>query len=280
MMKKVYSFGNFNVALTSDRDFTDDASTRVFLTEGRADIDIIAEACDGIHSDENMRIFTGRSFNVYKDADGVYKTYILPTTNKEAAVTVSVKEGFRCRYDRKYSDYFSVATNLFNAAEFASVVCRAGAFFLHSSFVCINNKALLFAGPSGAGKSTRAELFAGTENCSIVNHDKALLYFDGGVLFAAGTPLSGSSSVVKNEKYPVHAIVFPEKAETDRMIPLKPVDAYRRLVKNMIINTWDKEFCGKAFDFAAECVAGVPLYLSECTLDGNSVEVQRRMLGI
>ena len=48
-------------------------------------------------------------------------------------------------------------------------------FILHSAYICVNGKAVLFTAPSGGGKSTQAKLWADHRGARTINGDRTLL---------------------------------------------------------------------------------------------------------
>lgn len=280
-MEKYYRIGKMTLRLSSDTDFTDNEATLPFLCEENdAQVKIEFTGTDKIFTHGKHCVFAGPSVRVYEQGGSYERVFFLPVSDKAAASVKRTDSGLSCRYDIHHSRYFTKSINLLNAVGLEYAAFECGMFFLHSSFVEINKKAVLFAGSSGAGKSTRAELFEKYAGANIVNHDKALLYFENGSLIACGSPISGSSPIIKNEAYPVAAIVFPKKSENNSIKRLHSTDALTRLIKNTIINTFDSQFYSCAVRFACECVNAAPLYEAECDISCESVMIQRKELNI
>lgn len=266
--------------LASDTVFTDSEATRPFLCDQTdAHIKMTFTGVDGL-TFGGKQVFAGPSVRVYEKNGTWERVFLLPVSDKAAAVVTPESDGYACRYDKKYTRYFTSSINLLNTVGLERAAYDCGMYYLHCSFVEMRGRAVLFAGSSGVGKSTRAGLFERYADASIVNHDKALLYFENGKLMACGSPISGSSPIIQNESHPVAAIVFLEQAETNRIRRLPYAEAVAKLVKNTVVNTWDSQFYQDALQFACDCVNAVGFYESVCDVSPESVQIQRKELGL
>ena len=280
-MTHYYRIGSLTVGIESDIDLSDTYATTPFLCEEcEAEIKLIFQGTDNLELPVGDVIFQNSSVRICKTDSGIEKLVFLPASDKYAAVVKETEYAFICRYNKEHSKYFSTVVNCFNAVGMEKILSHYDMFFLHCAFVVIDGKAVLFSGSAGIGKSTRAELLRKYANAYTVNQDKALLGFENNCLTAYGSPVTGSSPIVRNEKYPVEAIVFLEKGEINKTELCKQSDALKRIVKNTVINTWDNDFYQSAIAFATECVSSVKIYLSECNTDVESVSEQRRVLDV
>lgn len=280
-MTKFYQVGRCTVCLEADRDFSDSEQTKPFLCkENENFFRITFKGETEFPAFAGEPVFRSSSVRVYNNNGKEERVYVLPASDKAAAVITGKKDGCLCRYDVKQAEYFSKAVHLLNTVGLERIAFDCGMYYLHCSFIELDGKAVLFSGSSGVGKSTRAEMFEKYAGARIINHDKALLYFENGSVIASGSPIAGSSSVYINEAYPVEAIVFLKKGSGNKTVRLRPADAIRSLVKNTVINTWDQHFYRSAVAFAADCVSTLRVFGSECSLSEQSVEEQRKGMKI
>lgn len=103
-------------------------------------------------------------------------------------------------------------------------------FMLHSSAVCVDNKAYLFSANSGTGKSTHTtqwlKLFG--DKAYIINDDKPALKIENGNVYVYGTPWSGKSDLNLNVRVPLQGICVLERSEKNFIEPLdKGVAVYK-----------------------------------------------------
>lgn len=279
MMKKFYKIGKLSVCLESDIAFEESEATMPFISAAQEDaINISFKATDVMEIPSNEPIYKSSSVTIYKSENCYYRVFILPATNKPASVTIKTENGYICTYDRAYAKYFSKSVNMLNAIGLERLAFERDMFYLHCSFIDLNGEAILFSGESTAGKSTRAMMFEKYADAKIINHDKALLYFENGELYACGSPISGSSNIVLNESRRVAAVVFLGKSVDNNTVSLRPHEAISKMIKNTIFNTWDKEFSAAAYSFVLDFVSKINVYYSECNLNPDSVCEQRKVM--
>lgn len=150
---------------------------------------------------------------------------------------------------------------------------------LHSAFMCYQDTAVLFSAPSGTGKSTQADLWEKYRGTRTINGDRSLLTRLEDGWFASGWPVCGSSEICFNEVYPVRAIVMLRQAKVNRVSRMKGMAAFREVVAQITINSWDREFQLKAMDMIERLLGEVPVYLLECDISEEAVRCLEEVLG-
>lgn len=143
---------------------------------------------------------------------------------------------------------------------------------LHSSYIESEGSAILFTAPSGGGKSTQAELWKKYRGARIINGDKSIIGYENGRWYAYGIPFSGSSIYCLNESYPVKAIVVLEKGEKNALYR-QDIQAFSKVFSQMPLNVWDKKFCAKTMDLAADICSQIPVYHYICNREQDAVEI-------
>lgn len=148
-----------------------------------------------------------------------------------------------------------------------------GDIILHTAFLCHKGGAILFSGPSEIGKSTQAGLWEKYASDShTVNGDRGLLMKENGVWYVGGWPICGSSGICNNEKYPVKAIVMLRQSKENRCELLSGVQAFRELLPQITVNTWNSAFQLKAMDNIEDLINNIDIYELFCNISPEAVE--------
>lgn len=155
---------------------------------------------------------------------------------------------------------------------------KEGRAILHASCVETPSGAVLFCGPSGVGKSTQSELWVKNRACRVINGDRTVLAEVNGRWTAFGSPYAGSSRIWLNESCPVRAIVLLDKSETNSVLRLSGVKAFRAVFSVMTANSRDRQSVVAAMDLAEKIVAKVPVFSLACRADISAVEALEKLL--
>ena len=151
------------------------------------------------------------------------------------------------------------------------VLMEKGMVVLHSSYIESEGGAILFTAPSGGGKSTQAELWRKYKSARIINGDKSIIGYENGKWRAYGIPFSGSSEYCLNESYPIRAIVVLEKGE-ENILHRRDIQEFSKVFSQMPLNVWDKKFCAKAMNLAADICSQIPVYHYICNREQDAVD--------
>lgn len=157
-----------------------------------------------------------------------------------------------------------------------SNLCAFKTLFLHSSFVELGGRGILFVGPSGIGKTTQAELWNKYADARIVNGDKAFLrLFDDGA-YAYGSPWRGSSDYSLNTKASVAGIVALRQSKVNKIRRMDTVEAMEYFMPHVFLPHWDEECMRQAVSTFAEVLQRVPLWILECRPDEDAVMLTKK----
>jgi hypothetical protein len=144
------------------------------------------------------------------------------------------------------------------------------AFFIHSSFISVNGKAILFSAPCGTGKSTQASLWKKYRDAETINGDKAGVLVENGI-YACGVPFCGTSGICKNKTLPLGAIVLLNQAPVNTIRKLKGVEAIQNVLQNVYLDLIAPNEQAAIVDLLIELLKTVPVYSFGCTPDENAV---------
>ena len=143
--------------------------------------------------------------------------------------------------------------------------------FFHASALAKDGGAYLFAGKSGAGKSTHTRMWRETfgSSVTIINDDKPLIRFVGGVPYVYGTPWDGKDHLNTNIKMPVRGIAFLEKADTCRIDRLCYTEGRRRTLEQLFRPArWEQK--QQNVMCASRLVNTVPMYRLACDISAHA----------
>ena len=117
-------------------------------------------------------------------------------------------------------DCLFTVNQLLSLSGFYSGLLHRGCGVLHSSYVAVGDRAILFAGFSGQGKSTQAELWRQYRGAEIINGDRALIFRRKGSWYAGGLSVCGSSQICVNRTVKIAALILLEKSKKNVVCPV------------------------------------------------------------
>lgn len=147
-------------------------------------------------------------------------------------------------------------------------------FMLHSSAVCMDNKAYLFSAKSGTGKSTHTEqwlkLFG--DKAFIINDDKPAIKIEDGKPYVYGTPWSGKSDLNQNVRVPLQGICMIERAEENFIEPLdKGVAVYK--IMNQTLRPPIESYMDKLLQLIEIVITSTPIWRMGCNISTQAAQV-------
>lgn len=169
-------------------------------------------------------------------------------------------------------------TAVLRTLEAEHLIAGTGGFVLHSSFIDIGGKAILFTAPSGTGKSTQAELWHDLRSARIINGDRSIVRCTEEGVFVCGIPFMGSSHYCENVTLPLSGIVYLSQAPQTSIRRLAGVEAFRRVWEGITVNAWDKEDMSAVMDTLSQVLSAVPVWHLSCTPDETAVVALEQQL--
>jgi len=152
------------------------------------------------------------------------------------------------------------------------------AYILHSSFIEVDGKAILFSAPSETGKSTQASLWEKYYGARVINGDRSLIYKKKGQWYAGGWPVCGDSHICHNESYPIRMIVMLKQSKVNQVYPMRPMQAFREILTQITINGWNREFQENAMNGLEQLITDISVYRQECDISREAVESLKSVL--
>ncbi len=174
------------------------------------------------------------------------------------------------RYDTFFTSLFSLERRLIDR----------DALILHSSYIQYKGLAILFSAPSQTGKSTQAGLWEQYRGVRQINGDRSLLRQIGGIWYACGWPVCGSSEICCNEQTPIRAIIMLSQGSANEVRPLSQMQAFSQIYTQVTINRWNRSFQTRAMDRIEALVQDIPVYHLTCTISREAVDCLAEALQI
>lgn len=210
-------------------------------------------------------------FVVSVDGDTVYRAFPMGTVDgaltkynsadTSQSETLFTPQSFPIMMDSRY---------MWASISLAQLLLMKNAFFIHSSFISVNGKAILFSAPCGTGKSTQAALWEKHRNTEIINGDKAGILVENGV-YACGVPFCGTSGICKNKTFPLGAIVLLSQAPKNSIKRLGGAEALHGVMQNIYLDFIAPDEQLKCADLIIELLSDIPVYHLGCTPDEEAV---------
>lgn len=273
-MKKLYRICQKSICIEA-ADFPGDCPLwKPFETEAEnteADISIQCRICESFPDMPEKGSRRAGEFVVSVNGDTVYRA--LPMGKAHGALTK-----YSC-YDTSRSEtYFTPESfpimmdsrYMWGSVSLAQLLLPLNAFFIHSSFISVNGKAILFSAPCGTGKSTQAALWEKYRDAEVINGDKAGILIENGV-YACGVPFCGTSGICKNKSLPLGAIILLSQAPENSVKRITGVEAVQGVLQNIYLDLIAPNEQAAVVDLLIELMKTVPVYSFSCTADENAV---------
>ncbi len=155
---------------------------------------------------------------------------------------------------------------------FPQILLERGTLYIHSSYINVNGKGIVFCGDCGVGKSTQAKLWQDYRGAEIINGDKSLISVCEDGVFVHGVPGCGTSGICKNVSLPLEAIVLLQKGAENEAHRLNGVEALQNFTPNIYLDFLAPEEQQKCIDLLIKIINKTPLISLTCTPDQRAVD--------
>lgn len=272
MLKKTFSFCGVSLQLQSEKVIENSNFFYKFLTDDAPDI-TVKVISSRLPERKGKLIFENRvnQWYIYEGREYRFSSYFIGKTNsyKDYAVRVCDGEAITLYIDYPDGMWDSM---VFGALDLPEILIKRNILILHSSFIIHEGRAILFSGDKCVGKSTQAALWENYRGATIVNGDRAAVYFDeNGTAYAEAIPYCGSSKVCLNRKAPIGAIVLLNQAKSNFTKNIDEFTAFTELLGKLTYNEWNISHLEKAVDNAKRLIESVPVFKLYCLPDEEAV---------
>ena len=274
-MEKFYQFAGVGIAveLPEGRGFEDARLLTPFaVPQGPGENRFRFTFCNELSAPDGMLLKLLPELRVYQSGDRTIRYLGFVQDTWEKAYCRVENSGFENQVEVRELAAPSriTAKTILNCIAAEHLVVQAGGVVFHSSYIEYQGKAILFTAPSGTGKSTQADLWEKYRGAEIINGDRSVIRWDGGV-FACGIPFAGSSAICKNRTLPLAAIVYLQQAPVTSIRKMRGAEAFRRVWEGCSVNSWDKQDMTLATETVMRVLETVPVFELACTPDESAV---------
>ncbi len=156
-----------------------------------------------------------------------------------------------------------------------NLLSQGDGVLVHACAVKDGDRGLLFTGTSGAGKSTTAELWNSQGNAAILSDDRVIIRKHEGRFWIYGTPWHGTAGCGSPEAVPLTRIYFLKQALENKLLALKPVNAYTKMLVRSFPTYWNSAGMDFTLGFLDELVQEVPCFELGFVPDNSVVDFVR-----
>lgn len=271
-MKKSYCICNKSICIEAEYFPGDNPLWKLFETEDTAaDINVSCRLCDELPPIPSVNAKKSGEFRISADGETVYREFPMGTVagaltvyspaDTSSSNTFFTQRSFPVMMDGRY---------MWSSVSLAQLLLPKNAFFIHSSYISVQGKAILFSAPSGTGKSTQAALWEKHRNAEVINGDKAGVLVENGA-YACGVPFCGTSGICKNKTFPLGAVVLLSQAPQNSIRRLAGIEALQGVLRNVYLDLIAPGEQGAIIDLLITLLETVPVYMLNCTADENAV---------
>lgn len=224
-------------------------------------------------------IYKGQNQIIYKHKNGEDRQHFFLLHDDAYMLYHETENRNVIYFSEKYKHTLKHQYMLFNAIAAEKLFLKYDAMILHSSYIIVDNKAIIFTAPSGTGKSTQAGLWKKYKNAQIINGDRCLIQKRENGWYACGIPICGSSDICINKEAKIKKIIYLGQSRENIIENLNPTLAVRKLMSETTVNFWNVNSLDKVIELWSDFVQQNTVCNFLCTKDEKSVKVLEKYIG-
>lgn len=212
---------------------------------------------------------------VDKLEDGGYQYIIKDIKGTDCCLLITNKDFSDCRCALN-GNYNMRSFGLNNALMliFAFAGAHKQTLLIHASLVRNNNFGYAFIAKSGTGKSTQVSMWlrhiAGSD---LMNDDNPIIRCIDNEFWIFGSPWSGKTPCYRNIKARLGAITRIDRATTNSVDKLPPIQAFASLLPSCSSMKWDSDIYNAICDTITKIVETTGIYTLHCLPNKEAAEV-------
>lgn len=226
---------------------------------------------------ERIRIFdTGNGDTVVdRIDDGGYQYIIKDLRGNECCLLITNRTFTQCHCALN-GTYIMRSFGLNNALMliFAFAGAHKQTLLLHASLVRQGGYGYPFIAKSGTGKSTHVSLWLRyLPGCDLMNDDNPIVRVINGKPVIYGGPWSGKTPCYRNVKAPLGAVTRIDRAPTNSIEKLSPVEAFASLLPAVSSMKWDMDIYRLICDTVKTLIETTDFYTLHCLPNKEAAEL-------
>ncbi|MGP1544854.1 MAG: hypothetical protein ACTTI1_00770 [Prevotella intermedia] len=212
---------------------------------------------------------------VDKLENGGYQYIIKDIKGADCCLLITNKDFSDCRCALN-GNYNMRSFGLNNALMliFAFAGAHKQTLLIHASLVRNNNFGYAFIAKSGTGKSTQVSMWlrhiAGSD---LMNDDNPIIRCIDNEFWIFGSPWSGKTPCYRNIKARLGAITRIDRATTNSVDKLPPIQAFASLLPSCSSMKWDSDIYNAICDTITKIVETTGIYTLHCLPNKEAAEV-------
>lgn len=217
---------------------------------------------------ERIREFDTGNGNTIVDQlkDGGYQYIIKNIKGYDCCLLISDKKFRHCRCALN-GNYNMRNYGLNNALMliFAFSGAHHQTLLVHASLVRQHGFGYAFIAKSGTGKSTQVSMWLRyLPDCDLMNDDNPIIRIVDGKPMIYGGPWSGKTPCYRNVSTPLGAVTRIDRATTNSVERLAPIEAFASMLTSVSSMKWDKDIYELVCDTVSKIVETTDLYILHC----------------
>ena len=157
---------------------------------------------------------------------------------------------------------------------FAYAASKYNTLLIHASLVRQNGYGYAFTAKSGTGKSTQVSMWLRyLKGCDLMNDDNPAIRIIDDEVFIYGTPWSGKTPCYRNIKAKLGAITQIDRALTNSVERLSPINAFAILLPSCSGMRWDKDVNNNVCNTVTRIIELTPIYTLHCLPNREAAEI-------
>ena len=223
---------------------------------------------------ERVRAFdTGNGDTIVdRIVDGGWQFIVKDINGKECALLIANSDFTKCRCALKgnYSMRHFGLNNVIMLI-FAFAGSKRDTVLIHASLVRKDGWGYAFIAKSGTGKSTQVSMWLRhIPGCDLMNDDNPIIRIIDGKPYIYGSPWSGKTPCYRNVKARLGAVTRIDRAQTNSIDKLKPVEAFVSVLPSCSSMKWDTYTYNSLCDIVTRIVETTDIYILHCLPDKES----------
>ncbi len=142
---------------------------------------------------------------------------------------------------------------------------------IHASLVRQGEYGYPFIAKSGTGKSTHVNLWLNNiPGCDLMNDDNPIIRITNGEALIYGSPWSGKTPCYRDVKAKLGAITRIDRASSNMIEKLRPIEAFASLLPSCSSMKWDKLVFDNICNIISEIIGMTDIYTLHCRPDNDA----------